>query len=82
MWIVSKNTEKQLIVFENKILRKIFGLVWDSGKWRVRTNNELRELYREPYITGIIKSRLRWTGHVLRKGFNHEGCLGGKTDGV
>lgn len=31
-------------------------------------NNELRELYREPDITGKIKSRrLRWTGHILRR---------------
>lgn len=57
--------------------------IWDGGERRVRRNKELRGLYRESDIIGIIKSRrLRWAHPEKKKGFNHEGYLGGKTSGV
>ncbi|XP_054277909.1 uncharacterized protein LOC128996544 [Macrosteles quadrilineatus] len=72
-WVISKRTEKRLIVFENKILRKIFGPTFENGEWRVKHNRELRELYRDPDIVAEVRSRrLRWAGHVLRK---EEGSL-------
>ncbi|KAL1448299.1 hypothetical protein WDU94_008926, partial [Cyamophila willieti] len=67
-WIITKKTEKKMITFENKILRKIYGPTYENGGWRIKHNKELRDLYKEPDIVGEMKSsRLRWTGHVLRK---------------
>ena len=55
-------------VFENRILRRIFGLKRDAnGKWRMLHNEELHSLYRSPNIVRVIKSiRLRWAGDVAR----------------
>lgn len=67
-WILNKKEERKVLVFENKILRKIFGPTLENGVWRIKHNQEIRQLFKEPDIVGEIKSRrLRWTGHVLRK---------------
>jgi hypothetical protein len=58
-------------VFENRVLRRIFGLKRDevTGEWRKLHNEELRDLYSSPSVSRIIKSRrIRWTGHVARMG--------------
>jgi hypothetical protein len=59
-------------VFENRILRRIFGLERDevTGEWRKLHNEELRGLYSSPSIIRIIKPRrMRWVaGHVARMG--------------
>ena len=57
------------MVFENGILRRIYGPVFDenTGEWRRRHNQELRDLSSLTPITNVIRSmRLRWAGHVAR----------------
>jgi hypothetical protein len=56
-------------VFENRMLRRIFGPKRDetTGEWRKLHNEELRDLYFSPSIIRIIKSkRMRWAEHIAR----------------
>ena len=66
------HTEKRrLRVFENRVLRKIFGPRRDevTGEWRKLLNEELNDLYSSPNIVRVNNSRrMRWTGHVARMG--------------
>jgi hypothetical protein len=58
-------------VFENKVLRRIFGPKRDevTGGWKKLHNEELHDLYSSPNIIRIIMSgRIRWGGHVARMG--------------
>jgi hypothetical protein len=61
--------ECRLRVFENRVLRRIFGPKRDevTGEWRRLHNKELYALYSSLNIIQVIKSRrLRWAGHVAR----------------
>ena len=62
--------KRRLRVFENRVLRRIFGpkrdeLTWEWGK---EHNEELNDLCCSPNTVWVIKSRIRWTGHVARIG--------------
>jgi hypothetical protein len=63
--------EHRLRLFENRVLRRVFGPKKDEvmGEWRKLHNVELRDLYSSRSIIRIIKSRrMRWAGHVSRMG--------------
>jgi len=65
-------------VFENRVLRRIFGPKRDevTGEWRKLHNEELNDLYCSPNILRVVKSRrVRWAGHVACMG-RGEACTG------
>jgi len=70
--------ERKLRVFENMVLRRIFGPRRDevTREWRRLHNEELNDLYCSPNIVWVIKwRRMRWAGHVARMG-EERGCIG------
>ena len=70
-WLLTLREECRLRVFENRVLRRVFGPKRDevTGEWRKLHNEELRDLYSLPKIVQVAKSRrMRWAGHVARMG--------------
>jgi len=58
-------------MFENRVLRRMFGLKRDeaTGEWRILHNEELNHLYCSPSIVRVMKSRrMRWAGHIACAG--------------
>jgi hypothetical protein len=62
--------EHRLRVFENRVLRRIFGPKREeNGSWRKLHNYEIHSLYSSPNIVTVIKPRrMRWAGHVACMG--------------
>jgi hypothetical protein len=70
-WTLTLGEEHKLSVFENRVLRRIFGLNRAEviGGWRKLHNEELHNLYCLSSIIRMIKARrMRWAGHVARRG--------------
>ena len=64
--------EKYVEVFENRVLRRIFGPKRDevTGEWMKLHNDGLNDLYCSPNIVRVIKlRRMRWAGYVARMGW-------------
>jgi len=70
-WSLKLTEERRLRVFENRVLRRIFGLKRDEvpGEWREIHNEDLNDLYHSLKIVRVKKSRrMKWTGPVARMG--------------
>jgi hypothetical protein len=77
-WSLTLREERRRRVFENRVLRRVFGPKRDevTGEWRKLHNEELSDLYSLPNTVRVVKSRrMRWAGHVARMG-RGEVCTG------
>ena len=85
-WSLTLREKCKLRVFENRVLRSVFGPKRDevTGEWRKLHNEELSDLYSLPNIVRVVKSRrMRWAGHVacMREGRGVHRVLVGKPGG-
>jgi hypothetical protein len=84
-WSLTLREDHRLRVFENRVLRRIFGPKRDevTGEMRKLHNKELHNLYSSPSIIRIKSRRMRWAGHVARMGEKRKAyrLLVGKLEG-
>jgi len=81
-WSLTLREERRLGMFQNMVLRRIFGPKRDevTGKGRKLHTDELYDLYWSPNIVRMIKSRrMRWVGHVEGMGKRCIQSFGGET---
>jgi hypothetical protein len=65
--VLKETIIQKLLVFERKILRRIFGPVKENQIWRIKTNEELDKLIKHKNIVNYIKAdRISWFGHIQR----------------
>jgi hypothetical protein len=80
-WSLTPREERRLRVFENRMLRRVFGPKRDevTGDWRKLHNEELSDLYSLSNFVRVVKSRrMRWAGHVAHIG-GGERCAQGSS---
>jgi hypothetical protein len=66
-WSMTEQDKTRLNMWERNILRKVYGPVTEQGVWRIRRNEELRELYKAlDFVVDMNRKRLEWLGHVTR----------------
>ena len=66
-WLLTENIKQKLLVFERKILRRIFGPTQKAnGQWRLKTNELEKAINNENTVRYIKYKRLRWLGRVER----------------
>ena len=67
-WTMSITEQNRLLVFEGRVLRKIYGPTKNNGgTWRIKANEELETLIKNENTVRFIKSqRLRWAAHIIR----------------
>ena len=64
---LTKKEEQDLLIFERKIFRRIFGPKYEKGEWKSRTNRELEEMSKgENTVKWIKWQRISWLGHLER----------------
>ena len=64
---MTKKEEQALLIFERKILRRIYGPKYEKGEWKSRTIRELEEMSKGENIVKWIKGqRISWLGHLER----------------
>ena len=65
-WVFKENMIDKLMIFERRIIRKIFGHERrDDGYWRIKTNQEINDILKAQNIIGFVKKqRLNWLGYV------------------
>ena len=56
-WILKETITNRLMVFERKILRKIFGPTYKNGSWRIKTNQELDKLIKRKSIINFARCK-------------------------
>jgi len=68
-WSLTLKEERRLRVFENRVLRKVFGPKTDklTGEWRKLHNEELNDLYSLPNIVRVVKSRRKCFQVAIQK---------------
>ena len=66
-WTLTKKEEQTVLIFERKILRRIYGPKYENVEWKSRTNQELEELNKEENIVKWINGqRIIWLCHLER----------------
>ena len=85
-WSLTLREERRLRVFENRVLRRLFGPKREevTGEWKKLYNEELSDLYSLPITVRVVKStRMRWAGHVgsMGEGRGVHRVLVGKPEG-
>jgi hypothetical protein len=64
-WILKETITNKLLVFERKVLRKIYGQNNEKGIWGIKTNEEMDEIIKHKNIINFVRAqRLSWLGHV------------------
>ena len=80
IWSLTSRKERGLRVFENRVLRRIFGPKGVIGEWRKLYNEELNDVYSLHNTNQVVESgRMRWAGNAVRMGERCIQSFGGET---